>query len=136
MPQSDLWLIAAIAAFAGGLGAMLGIGGGIILVPVLISFFGVDAIHARTASLVAVCVTSLAGSLVYLKEGATDLVAVSYMQLPTAVGAIAGAIVGSRLDDKVIRLLFAILVVIVGFRMLFAENASPSAIPTAKRQWA
>ncbi len=115
---------------------MLGIGGGIILVPVLISFFGVDAIHARTASLVAVCVTSLAGSLVYLKEGATDLVAVSYMQLPTAVGAIAGAIVGSRLDDKVIRLLFAILVVIVGFRMLFAENASPSANPTAKRQWA
>src|SRR5438477_8342667 len=124
MSQVALWLIAAVAAFAGGLGAMLGIGGGIILVPVLISFFGVDAIHARTASLVAVCVTSLAGSLVYLKEGATDLIAVSYMQLPTAIGAIAGAMVGSRLDDKVIRLLFAILVLIVGFRMLFAENAN------------
>lgn len=102
---------------------MLGVGGGIILVPVLISFFGVDAIHARTASLVAVCVTSMAGSLVYLREGETDLVSASYLQLPTAIGAVIGALIGGRLNDEVIRFLFAITVVLVAIRMLLPQRA-------------
>lgn len=105
----------------------MGIGGGIILVPVLIAFFSVDATHARGASLVSVCVTSLAGSVVYLREGVTDLQKASYMQLPTVVGAITGALLGSRLDDRAIRLAFAALVLFVGWKMLFGKNTEDDA---------
>lgn len=127
-----LLLIGVVSALAGGLGAMLGVGGGIILVPVLISFFGVDAIHARTASLVAVCVTSMAGSLVYLRQGETDLVSASYLQLPTAIGAIVGALIGGRLDDEGIRFLFAITVVAVAIRMLWPNSVKE---PSARKNW-
>ncbi|MBA3725727.1 MAG: sulfite exporter TauE/SafE family protein [Armatimonadetes bacterium] len=132
LSTTALWLIGVVSAFAGGLGAMLGIGGGIILVPVLISVFGVDAIHARTASLVAVCVTSMAGSLVYLREGETDLVSAGYLQLPTAIGAVLGAIVGGRFDEELIRFLFAITVVIVAIRMLLPDRAGGA---STRKSW-
>ena len=134
LSAAALWAIGIMSFFVGGFAAMLGIGGGIVLVPLLISAFGIDAIHARSASLAAVCVTSLAASVVYLREQQTDIVAAGYLQLPTAVGAIAGALVGKRLDETLIRFLFAAMIVLSAIRMFKppvpkADGADP------QRKW-
>ena len=122
--------LGAVAVIAGAVGSMLGIGGGIILVPVFIALLGIDAQVARSASLVAVCVTSLAGSLVYLKEGVVDIERGATLQLPTVAGAIIGAVVGSAIDPIVMQLLFALLVLAIGFKM-FAKDVK-STPPTQR----
>src|SRR5687768_5229435 len=109
--------LGAVALVAGAVGSMLGIGGGIILVPFFIALLGIDAPVARSASLVAVCVTSLAGSMVYLKEGVVDIERGASLQFPTVVGAIIGAVVGSSIDPVLMQLLFAGLVLTIGVKM-------------------
>jgi len=127
--------IAIVAAVAGAFGAILGIGGGIILVPILVSVFGIDVEHARAASLVSVVVTSMGGSLVYLREGVADITRASYLQLPTAMGAVGGAYLGTRLDDRIIRLLFGIFIVLVSFKLFFGKEAETNFHPN-KGHWA
>ncbi|HWP31502.1 MAG TPA: sulfite exporter TauE/SafE family protein [Fimbriimonadales bacterium] len=122
-------LIAMVAAVAGAFGAILGIGGGIILVPILVSFFAVDVEHARSASLASVVVTSMGGSLIYLREGVGDIVRASYLQLPTAIGAVGGAYLGARLDDKIIRLLFGLFIILVSIRLMFAKDSQSNFRP-------
>lgn len=117
LPATTLVSIALVALFAGSLGAAMGIGGGLVLVPILITLFSIDTEHARAASLISVAVTSMAGSLVYLKERAVDLVVGSYLQLPTAAGAVIGALVGTSIDPDLVRVLFAALLVFVAARL-------------------
>lgn len=123
MPPDLLLLLelGSVAILAGAVGSALGIGGGIILVPFFIALLGIDAPIARSASLVAVCVTSLAGSLVYLKQGVTDLEKGALLQFPTIVGAIIGAILGSVIDPVLMQFIFAIVVLMIGFKMFSKE---------------
>ncbi|MDQ2986415.1 MAG: sulfite exporter TauE/SafE family protein [Armatimonadota bacterium] len=132
-PETLLSLeLGAVALVAGALGAMLGIGGGIILVPIFIALLSIDTPVARSASLVAVCVTSLAASLVYIKQGVTDIERGAVLQFPTVVGAIIGAIVGSGIDPVIMQLIFAVLVLVIGFKM-FAKDVKTES-PT-RRDW-
>ena len=124
--------LGAVAVVAGAAGSMLGIGGGIILVPFFIALVGIDAPIARSASLVAVCVTSLAASMVYLKQGVTDLERGAALQFPTVVGAIIGAIVGGGIDPVLMQFLFALLVLGIGFKMFSKEVKST---PPTRRDW-
>lgn len=120
MPAEWLLLteITLISIAAGTFGAMVGLGGGLILVPTLITIFDVPDSHARFAGLVAVCVTSLSGSLVYLKEQVTDMTAASLLQPPTVIGAICGALLGSNLNTTILRLLFAAVLIFIAVQTL------------------
>lgn len=145
LPATTLLLIGLVAVFAGSLGAAMGIGGGLVLVPALITLFHVDTEQARAASLISVAVTSMAGSLVYLRERAVDLVAGSYLQLPTAVGAVTGALIGEALDANIVRLLFAALLLVVAVRLwthsraerlALLSPADPESVPLiTRRAW-
>ena len=126
--------IGLIAILAGGLGAIMGIGGGLILVPVLLTFFNVDTDHARAASLIAVCVTSMAGSLIYLRQKVTDLESASFLQLPTAIGAVFGALLGKSLDPKIVQIAFAGLLIIVAIRLAFVPPPTPGNV-NKKSAW-
>lgn len=116
--------IALIAFLAGAFGSMVGLGGGLFLVPALISLFSVPDHHARFAGLVAVCVTSLSGSLVYIRQNITDMSSAAFLQLPTAIGAVVGTIVGKQVDVNVLRSLFALLLIYTAWRMIRKPGAS------------
>lgn len=126
----ELW---SVALLAGAVGSALGIGGGIILVPFFIALLGIDASIARSASLVAVCVTSLAGSMVYLKHGATDLERCAALQLPTVIGAVIGATLGSAMDPVWMQFIFAIVTMLIGFKMFSPKEKTE---PPTRRDWA
>ncbi|MEM4409092.1 MAG: sulfite exporter TauE/SafE family protein [Candidatus Caldarchaeum sp.] len=131
---TTLLSVSLVSLFAGAFGALLGIGGGLIIVPVLIGVFHIETEVARTASLVAVCVTSMAGSMVYLRRGITDLESASYLQLPTALGAVTGALLGGQLPTPLVQWAFIFVLLFVAVRLWQATTmpkllVAPESLP-------
>lgn len=85
--------VLAAAVAAGAFGAMLGLGGGIILVPALIAVLDVPRTSAVAASLVSIVATSASASLTYLKDRCVDLRVAAPLEFATSVGALCGAAV-------------------------------------------
>ena len=75
---------------AGLLGALTGLGGGVVLVPLLTVVFGVDIRYAIGASLVSVIATSSGAAAAYVKEGYTNIRIGMFLEIATTFGAIAG----------------------------------------------
>lgn len=129
--------VAAVSLAAGAFGGMLGVGGGIVLVPVMVGVLGIPLEEARSASLVSVIVTSLGSSLVYLKDGVTDLERAGPLQLPTVVGAVVGALLGTVLNGRIVATLFSILIFIVSWQMLVQRGSgTPRKMPGSTWMWA
>ena len=117
--RSRVFVLLAIGLAGGILSGMFGVGGGIILVPLLVTFAGLDQRAAAATSLLAILPSSIAGSITYLAHGEADLLAAGVI----AVGAVAGSLIGTRLLRKLplgwLRWGFIALLVIVAIRMLF-----------------
>lgn len=109
-----------VGVLGGVLSGLLGVGGGILMVPLLIWLTGMDQRTAAATSLAAILPTSIAGSIGYLAQGEADLVIAALV----AVGGVAGSLVGSRLLRRlplgVLRWMFVALLVAVAARMLLA----------------
>lgn len=84
-------VVFAVSALAGFLGALTGLGGGVIITPVLTLLLGVDLHYAMGASLVSVIATSSGAAAAYVKEGFTNVRMGMFLEIATTVGAIAGA---------------------------------------------
>lgn len=109
-----------IGLLGGVLSGMFGVGGGILMIPLLIWFAGMDQRSAAATSLAAIVPTSVAGAVGYLARGEADLVVAALV----AAGGIAGSMVGSRLLRRVhltaLRWMFIALMLLVAIRMLTA----------------
>jgi uncharacterized membrane protein YfcA len=84
-------LIALGSFLAGFLGALTGLGGGVIIVPMLVLLFGVDLHYAIGASLVSVIATSSGAAASYVREGYSNIRIGMFLEMATTVGAIVGA---------------------------------------------
>src|SRR3990172_263035 len=91
---------------AGIFGSLLGLGGGILIVPLLTLGFGLPLREAAGVSLVSVIVTSSAAASVYLQRHTANLRLGMTLELFTAIGALAGGIVAFTLSDQVLAGLF------------------------------
>ncbi len=98
--------------FAGLLGALVGIGGGLIVVPVLVLGFGVDIKIAIASSLVAVVASSTASGSVYVGKGLTNLRLGMLLEVATTIGGISGGLIAVYIAPNVISALFSILMVV------------------------
>lgn len=117
----DIWILAALGGVAGLLGALLGIGGGILVIPVLVLGFSVPIHAAVAASLVSVLATSSAAGSVYVAEGLTNMRLGMTLELATTTGAIAGGLTAALLPEKFLLLTFAAFLVVTA-AMLFAQR--------------
>jgi uncharacterized membrane protein YfcA len=93
-------LMGAGAVAAGFIASLLGIGGGLFIVPWLNLVFGLPIHQAIAASLIAIIATSSGASSVYLKNEYADIGLGLFLGLATAIGAISGGIVAGYLDQK------------------------------------
>ena len=107
---------------AGFLGALTGLGGGIVITPLLTVLFGVDIRYAIGASLVSVIATSSGAAAAYVKEGFTNIRIGMFLEIATTVGAVVGASVASRLPASTISVIFGIV-------LLFSAYASTRPAP-------
>ena len=102
-------LVGCGALFAGFLGALTGLGGGVVIVPLLTLGFGVDIRYAVGASLVSVIGTSSGAAAAYVKEGFSNIRIGMFLEVATSVGAITGAFLASMLSTTFIGTLFGIV---------------------------
>lgn len=100
-----------VSVFAGVFGALLGLGGGIILVPALITIFNVPRQVAVAASVVSVIATSSAAAIAYVRDHYTDMRLGLRLEVSTSLGAIVGAALAGRLSDELVAGMFAVLLV-------------------------
>ncbi len=103
-------LIFVLAVFAGILGALVGIGGGIIIVPALALLLNIPIHQAVAASLVSVIATSIAGAHTYVEQQITNVRLGMFLEVSTTLGALVGAVLALVLSGWVISVVFGILV--------------------------
>lgn len=102
----EFFLVFAAAILAGLLGALVGIGGGVIIVTALSLFFHLSIHVAIAASLVSVIATSIAGALRFVKQRLADVKLGMFLEMATTIGAVVGAFVGVLLSAYVLSLVF------------------------------
>jgi uncharacterized membrane protein YfcA len=111
---------AAIGALAGAGSGLLGVGGGIVMVPLLTAVIGLSQHRAHATSLAAIVPIGLAGAITYAVHGEVDV----GQAVPIAIGAALAAPLGARVmhvvSEGTLTILFGSVMLIVGVRMLIA----------------
>lgn len=127
-------LLVAISFAAGALGSLLGLGGGLFLVPALVLLFGVEIHIAIAASLVSVIATSCGAASTNVEEGLTNLRVGMFLEIATALGGLAGAIVAVTIlagRGEVLIIAFVPVVLLSAFAMFLSRRVDslPDAPP-------
>jgi uncharacterized membrane protein YfcA len=125
----SLALIAFLASIAaGGFGSLVGIGGGLIIVPVLSIALGYDVKVAIAASLFGVIATSLSASPRYIRSGIADRRLGLLLLVAATLGGLTGGLTAGQLDGRILALLFGLLLAGVALHML-QQIRKPSVPP-------
>jgi uncharacterized membrane protein YfcA len=103
------WLVGIGAFVAGFLGSLTGLGGGVVIVPLLTLLFHVDIRYAVGASLVSVIATSSGAAAAYVKEGYSNIRVGMFLEVATTTGALIGAFLASILPTSAIGVVFGIV---------------------------
>ena len=111
-------LVAAGSFCAGLLGALTGLGGGIIVVPMLTLLFHVDLRYAIGASLVSVIATSSGAAAAYVREGYTNVRIGILLEVATTVGALLGAVLAGWIPVSALAILFGLVLLYTAYRNL------------------
>lgn len=106
------------ACFAGLIGSLTGLGGGVVVIPLLTLGFGVDMRYAIGAALVTSIATSSGAAAAYIKEGITNVRIGMFLEIATTTGAVAGAIVAMYLDKVYIAIIFACVLIFSSVRSI------------------
>lgn len=107
-----------VGIFAGVLGAILGIGGGMIITPVLTIGFNLDIKYAIGASIIAVIATSSGATIAYLKDNFLNLRVAMFLEIATSIGAVAGALLTGVINPIFLYILFGLLLFFSGLNMI------------------
>ena len=100
-------IILLLGAYAAGLlGSLTGLGGGVIVIPLLTLAFGIDFHYAIGAALVA---TSSGSASAYVKEGMTNIRLGMFLEIATSVGAVLGAVIALWMPTNVIAVIFGVV---------------------------
>jgi len=118
-------VIALGSCLAGFLGAITGLGGGVVIVPLLTLLLGVDIRYAIGASLVSVIATSSGAAATYVKEGYTNIRIGMFLEIATTTGALAGAFLAARLPVAAIGIIFGAVLLYSAYHSLNPKPELP-----------
>ncbi|HEY9196602.1 MAG TPA: sulfite exporter TauE/SafE family protein [Mucilaginibacter sp.] len=108
-----LTLIILIGSYAAGLlGSLTGLGGGVVIIPLLTLLLNVDIHYAIGASLVSVIATSSGSAAAYVKEGITNIRLGMFLEIATTAGAMVGALVAIYIPTHYIAVLFGVILIL------------------------
>src|ERR1700726_1496054 len=118
-----LWLGSVVAGF---LGSLTGLGGGVVIVPLLTLVFGVDIRYAIGAALISVIATSSGAAAAYVKEGYSNIRVGMFLEIATTLGAIVGAAVILHLRVSAISIIFGVVLLYSAYASM-TEHADSGA---------
>lgn len=119
---------------AGLLGALTGLGGGVVLVPLLTVVFHVDIRYAIGASLISVIATSSGAAAAYVREGFSSIRIGMFLEMATTVGAICGAFLATRMPTQALTILFG-LVLLYSAWLSWQQSRHPEHTVSAGSPW-
>ena len=119
-----VWLVSTLAGF---LGALTGLGGGVVVVPVLALALGVDIKYAIGASLVSVIATSSGAAAAYVREGFSNIRIGLFLEIATTLGALLGAFLATRTSTHIIAIIFGLVLMQAAYQSL--ANKTPENAP-------
>jgi len=123
MDLQTIIILILIGVAAGMLGGMVGVGGGIIIVPALIFFLGFSQKMAQGTSLgILLLPVGLLGVMQYYKQGQVDLRVVGIISLAFFVGSFYGSRIALALPQETVKKIFAILMLVVAIKMMFFDK--------------
>jgi uncharacterized membrane protein YfcA len=131
--------LAAMGSFAAGvLGALTGLGGGVVIVPMLVVFFGIDMPYAIGASLVSVIATSSGAAASYVREGYSNIRIAMLLEIATTTGALAGAalVALARVPTNALSVIFGLMLLFSAYfssRSHLDAPLAPEPDPLAER---
>ncbi|HWA98618.1 MAG TPA: sulfite exporter TauE/SafE family protein [Pirellulales bacterium] len=114
---------------AGLLGSLTGLGGGVVVVPLMTLAFGIDLRYAVGASLVSVIATSSGAAAAYVKQGYSNLRVGMFLEIATTLGALAGAYLASYLPTSWIAMIFGLVLLYSAWLSLRSRRATGPAEP-------
>jgi uncharacterized membrane protein YfcA len=121
---------------AGFLGSLTGLGGGVVIVPMLTLMFGIDLRYAIGASLVSVIATSSGAAAAYVKEGYSNVKLGLFLEIATTSGALCGALLATHTSTSAIAIVFGVVLLysaVESFRPKGQAGDGGSADPLAAR---
>ena len=126
MDTQTLIILIIIGIAAGMLGGMVGVGGGIIIVPALVFFLGFSQKMAQGTSLgILLLPVGILGVIQYYKEGYVDMRVVLLISTGFFLGSFLGSKLALSLSQETVKKIFAILLIIVVVKMLFFDKKIP-----------
>ncbi|MGE5314143.1 MAG: sulfite exporter TauE/SafE family protein [Acidobacteriota bacterium] len=113
---------------AGFLGALTGLGGGVVIIPMLTLLFGVDIRYAIGASLVSVIATSSGAAVAYIREGYSNIRIGMLLEVATTIGAVAGAWLAHMISTGSIAVIFGAVLIYSAFASLRPPREQTSGV--------
>jgi uncharacterized membrane protein YfcA len=128
-------VVFAVSAVAGFLGSLTGLGGGVVITPVLTLLLGVDLHFAMGASLVSVIATSSGAAAAYVKEGFSNVRVGMFLEIATTLGAVAGAHLTAVVPGSALAIVFGAVLLYSAWHSVrtLAEHLSSAVDPLASR---
>lgn len=113
-----LWKLAAIGTLAGAFSGLFGVGGGTVIVPLLILWFGFGERLATGTSLAAIVVIGLLGAAAQGLYGNVHLLTGLWLSIPAIAGVLAGTAIQQRIPQRLVSLLFALLLIGIAVELI------------------
>jgi uncharacterized membrane protein YfcA len=131
-------VVSVASLLAGFVGSLTGLGGGIIITPLLTLALGVDIRYAIGATLVSVIATSSGAAAAYVREGFSNIRIGMFLEIATTLGAIAGAVLATRISTGAIALIFGVVLLYSAYassrpRNEQSDDHRPDALATRLR---
>jgi uncharacterized membrane protein YfcA len=123
MSAADILIALGVGFVAGAFAGLLGVGGGIVIVPSLVVLLGETQHVAQGTSLMVIIPTALVGTLANTRRGNVDLRLAMTLGLAGAVGAVAGALASVEIDEDILGRAFGALLILTAARLLLAHRS-------------
>jgi len=102
-------LVGLVSVAAGFLGALTGLGGGVVITPAMVLLLGIDLHYAMGATLMAVIATSSGAAAAYVREGFSNIRIGMFLEIATTVGAVCGAFATTKISPSILGVIFGIV---------------------------
>jgi uncharacterized membrane protein YfcA len=134
MTVLSLTLIIFLGAFCAGLiGSLTGLGGGVVIIPLLSVVLGIDIHYAIGAALVSVIAVSSGSAAAYIREGITNMRLGMFLEIATTLGAVTGAFIAGFAPTHIIAILFGIVLL---FSAINSFKKRQERVETDSSTWA
>ena len=119
LTKKDVIISIVFGVFVGFINGFFGGGGGMIVVPVLIFLLGLEDKKAHATAILVILPISVCSSVVYLLNNTIKFDKLLYTGAGFIAGGIIGALILNKINNKVLRIIFSIIMVVAGIKMLF-----------------